>query len=411
MVRIFTTIVLLLVSTLAYHRSAATAETAPPVADLPPLVELPATLPESSLGTTLLPVDDQHKRPLTLIPEVQAALNNFIREKGNPIAAVVIAEVKTGRILALSQGRSPERWGGTTHTALHSGFPAASLFKTVVTAAAFEFADLDSSAPIGLVGGCSHVQPTGSWMRDDKPFGRNAMTLKRAYGHSCNGFFAKIAVNHIGLGAILTMARRFGWDPEMARSLADFKVNVSPLHAPNPETSSAYTVGRFAAGFGNVGLSPLHAAWQGLVVADDGIAKPLKIFDDSPDWTAPKNTDSGRVISVETARRIRQVMDATIMGGTASSAFRNHKYAKFRLDMGGKTGTLKGTNPVGLTTWFSGIYPLDHPEIVVSSVVMLEDLWLFKAPTLAAEAVHAYLEFKRKTQTLTTASVAKKPKS
>jgi cell division protein FtsI/penicillin-binding protein 2 len=354
-----------------------------------------------------LPLDEQRERPLTLVPEIQNHLSRFIRDKGSPIAAVVIADVKTGRILALTQGRSPERWGGQTHTALHAGFPAASLFKTTVTAAAFEFADVNSSAPIGLVGGCSHVHPTGMWMREDKRQGPNAMTLKRAYGHSCNGFFAKLAINRVGLGPILTMARRLGWDA-VPPHLADFKVPPSPLHPPNAETSSAYTVGRFAAGFGSVGLSPVHAIWQSLIVANDGVAYPLSIFVDTP--SPQESGPSLRVMTPETALKIRQVMDATVLGGTASGTFRNPRYARLRRGFGGKTGTLTGTNPEGLTTWFTGIYPLDHPEVVVSSVVILEDLWLIKATTLAAEAVAAYFDYKHSGDPITTAQVGPKRK-
>lgn len=74
----------------------------------------------------------------TLDPELQNHLQAFIAERGAPIASVVVIDVVTGEVLAMAQGRSPEKWGSSSHTALYSRFPAASLFKTVVTTAALE---------------------------------------------------------------------------------------------------------------------------------------------------------------------------------------------------------------------------------------------------------------------------------
>jgi cell division protein FtsI/penicillin-binding protein 2 len=56
-------------------------------------------------------------------------------------------------------------------------------------------------------------------------------------------------------------------------------------------------------------------------------------------------------------------------------------------EVGGKTGTLNGRTPAGLTSLFIGLYPVSAPRIAVSTVVVLEDRYYFKAPQLAAEAI------------------------
>jgi cell division protein FtsI/penicillin-binding protein 2 len=99
-------------------------------------------------------------------------------------------------------------------------------------------------------------------------------------------------------------------------------------------------------------------------------------------------------------------MQASVQGGTASHAFRRGKYRKLREIVGGKTGTLTGQSPKGLTTWFSGMAPLDAPEIVVASVVMLESKWLIKGTHLAAESIWAYYDQKVRQQAMTTAAFA-----
>ncbi|MBQ47036.1 MAG: hypothetical protein CMP10_06080 [Zetaproteobacteria bacterium] len=330
------------------------------------------------------------KLETTLVPELQQHIKRWIKQRSSPIAAVVMAEVKTGKILLLAQGMHPTNWNVKQHTALHPGFPSASLFKTVVTAAAIETAQLDPKEPIGLIGGCGKVHARGGWLRQEVPKSKFPMNLSRAYGHSCNGFFAKIAINQVGLGAILSMAERFGWNGKPTP--ADFLVPPSPMKPPNPYTSSTHTVGKFAAGFGYVGISAMHATWQMLAIANNGQSKPLQLIKNQSQ--VPQ--EGGNIISPETADTLRSTMDATTLGGTASFAFKRGKYRKLRYKVGGKTGTLTGYSPSGLTTWFSGIMPLDNPEVVVAAVVVIEDLWKFKSPQLAAEALMMYDQLKRR---------------
>jgi peptidoglycan glycosyltransferase len=345
----------------------------------------------------------------TIVPKIQHALRQYIRHRGNPIAAVVLADVKSGKILAMTQGMDPKKWGATTHSALHTEFPAASLFKTVTAAAAFEFTDMRSREPIGITGGCANIHPGGHWMKSRISRKVNRMNLSRAYGHSCNGFFAKIAVNNIGLGNILEMSQRFGWAGSPVTY--DFNVKDSPINTPNPTSSSAQTVGRFAAGFGYVGISAVHAAWQALVIASNGKDRALQLFERESfpqgDGTtidqAPNNPlqqpksllESRQIISELSAKKVRDIMRSTILGGTASFAFRHGKPRKLRRQVGGKTGTLTGHFPEGLTTWFVGMAPIEKPQVVVASVVVLEDLWIFKAPSLAAEALVHYFAYEK----------------
>ena len=228
-------------------------------------------------------------------------------------------------------------------------------------------------------------------MRNDlKGRRRFRINLRRAYGSSCNGYFARLAVNEVGLGSILKMSETLGWNDRPIP--ADFLVPASPIRPPDPATSSAHMVGRFAAGFGYVGLSVAHASWQMMAIANSGYAKPLLLFQGSEADRAPEPRPYPRLFSQETAEDLVSIMDATVLGGTATSSFRKRSYRKFRGDIGGKTGTLTGSNPRGVTTWFAGLYPIHDPEIAVVSVVVLKDLWHVKAADLAAEAVKSYID-------------------
>ena len=387
--RWFFVAVSLLLCTLWNIPDAAVAETRRPV--------LPLKLPSPRQdGKVVINVPGTGERETTINGELQTILSAFIAERGSPIATVIVADAKTGDVLAMVEGRSPASWGGTTHTALHPKFPAASLFKTVVSTAAFEVADYDPERQLGLAGGCGNVEPSGLWM-DDHIIGHNYMTLRRAYGHSCNSFFAKMAVNTLGIGIINDFARRFGFGQQPP---ADFEVEAGSLMPPAATMSSTYTIGRYAAGFGLVSTSAVQVATQMLAIANDGKRIPLRLFRDTP-IKEPNPQDL--MMSPDTARRLRQVMEATVRGGTASFAFARGRPRRLREITGGKTGTLMGRAPLGLTTLFSGMMPMEKPEVIVSSIVILEDHWIIKAPSLAAEALSTWVDLKERNGVMTTA--------
>ena len=196
-------------------------------------------------------------------------------------------------------------------------------------------------------------------------------------------------VNDIGLGGVAQAARKFGW---MGNVGTDFFQEASPITLPDPQGASTQAVGRFGAGFGAVGLSAVHSGWIGLVLANDGVAKPVHMFRDTP--AAPTVDETARVVSVETARRMREIMGASLHGGTASNAFRDSRYRDVRDQVGGKTGTLTGHSPKALTTLFLGLMPIDKPEVVVATIVAHDGPWRIKAAQLAAESFRLWYEIR-----------------
>lgn len=333
--------------------------------------------------------------PTSLNPDLQLKMEAFIAERGDPIASVVVIDIKTGAILTMAQGRAPEKWGSSTHTALYNRFPAASLFKTVVSTAALEMTATSPDKEFGLQGGCGgqDITPTGTWMNDR---GRHTMTLRHAFGHSCNGFFAKLAINQLGLGAITHFAKYYGWESALP---VDIAVEPSNMMPPTAVNATTHTVGRFAAGFGLVSISPLHAAWMASIIANKGHAKPMTLLTDSK--IVPSNQGEEALYSPQTAAQLIEIMRSTVDDGTASRIFDKGRYRTISNDVGGKTGTLNGRTPVGITSLFMGIYPINAPRIAVASVVVLGDLYRFKASQLGAEAILAWKEQNDRSSRLT----------
>lgn len=124
------------------------------------------------------------------------------------------------------------------------------------------------------------------------------------------------------------------------------------------------------------------------MIANRGVAKPLSVLNDQTGLSnVPQDSP---IYGPDTADRLMDVMRSTVNSGTATHAFAKGRYRSIARDVAGKTGTLTGRTPAGLTSLFIGFYPVSKPKIAVSSVVVLEDRYNFKAPQLAAEAILAW---------------------
>lgn len=344
---------------------------------------LPATLPVADTDGIIRLTVAGNRLATNIDVALQNHLQRFIRQRGNPIASLVMVEVASGKILALVQGKDPHSWGAKIHSALFAQFPAASLFKTVTAGAYLEL--LQTDRPLGFSGSCGEVEPSSIWLRGDS---RRKFTLKRAYALSCNGYFADIAIKYLGLGALNNFAERFRFGNTVP---ADFFVPSSQITRPQATSSSTHSVGQYAAGLGRVTTSAVHAAWLHLLIANNGRQPRLKLFRNSSLYPTP----SHQVISVATSKKLQTIMQATVNGGTASYAFRSAKYRRLRRQVGGKTGTLYNLANGGISTWFAGQMPIDNPQVVIAAIVVIPNNWIIKGPNLAAEGFWAYLHRKK----------------
>ena len=151
----------------------------------------------------------------------------------------------------------------------------------------------------------------------------------------------------------------------------------------DPSQASSYSIGQQFAGFGNIGLTPAHALWLALLIARGGQSKALTLLRQKRE----KPFQEQRIFSEHTAFDMQKAMSETVRLGTATQVFRKRRYRFLRRVVGGKTGTLMGKNPEGLTSWFIGLMPFHNPKIVVSAVVVNhKKKWVIKGTHLAAEA-------------------------
>ena len=298
----------------------------------------------------------------TMNPYLQKFVREIVANVRSPHVAVVAVEPTSGRILAIG-----EKSSSIANLALHSGFPAASLFKLVTTAAALERGAIVPESIINFRGGTYELDQFN--FSPDARRDTRAMSVAEALGRSCNPVFSRVALKYLNPRVLLSYANSFGFN-----SIVNSQLQLPPSRAAIP--SDDYELGRTAAGFGAVTISPVHAA---IVMA--GIANRGQM--PAPSFIERVIDPSGNTIYRFEPQTIRQLMQPSssrtllqMMTATTTIGTSRREFAKAgRPVLGGelvpaKTGTLKGENPKGLNNWFIASAPLHNPKIAVAVVVV-----------------------------------------
>lgn len=317
---------------------------------------------------------------LSLNPELQ----NFIQEKLERYkvdwAGIAVLDPKTGEVLALAY--HSEKNPSIDDLALRATFPAASVFKIVTSAAALEEGGYHPDSKVAFCGNMYGVKRR-QLLRDS---GSNQMTLRKAFAKSANAVFGKIAAHDLNGPLLDDYASRFGFNTEIP-----FEVPLDQSVADIPK-GDVVDEARTAAGFGKVTLSPLHGALMAAAVLNEGRMMEPYLVEKAVD-AAGKVQFEGRPrvwlnpISADTAQEMRRMMATTVTEGTAHRSFRrlSRDPVLSQLQMGGKTGSLTGTNPPGKTEWFVGYARSNDAQIAVGIVVVNDKYWRVKPAELAKE--------------------------
>jgi cell division protein FtsI/penicillin-binding protein 2 len=344
----------------------------------PPVAVLGEPRLDPARGRWVAPLGDA-EAVLTLDPALQARLERALAAWTVPWGAVVLVEPATGKVLALAEhSRAEPARRGLAIAALS---PAASIFKLVSAAALLE-KGVEPEETVCYHGGKRRLQP--KLLADDPRRDRRCASLASAFGHSTNAIFAKLAGRDLDGAALREAASRFLFNARI------------PFERP-VETSTAeigdepFDVANAAAGFGNVRISPLHAALLAATVANGGIFVPPRLVDLVRGGAEPAAPPAPwRVVDEAVAARIAEMMRSTITEGTARRVFRRVAPPLRGVAVAGKTGSLFEREPFRDHSWFVGFAPADRPEVAIAAVVVNERMWRVRAPSLAREALEIY---------------------
>jgi cell division protein FtsI/penicillin-binding protein 2 len=323
--------------------------------------------------TYLAQTDDGKQARLSVDPHLQGQMQKLLKMYKPVGAALVALDPRTGKVLAMA-----EYGEGAATKPL---YPAASVFK-IITGAALLEKGVSPDDETCYHGGMHGI--VGKLLQDKPRLDRRCLSLSMALAKSANVVFAKMAVKHLDGDALRKEAERFLFN----RPIFDQPMDQSSANIPD----SGLDFAKSAAGFGQVKLSPMHAALIAAAVGNGGIAFEPSLLDDLDGQDVPP-TGSMRLMNVDTAGSLRDMMKLTVSQGTATTSFRErHRNILGEIEVAGKTGSLSThKGPFKDYSWFVGFAPADDPKIAVAVVVVTGLKWRVHAPFIAREALKAYL--------------------
>jgi cell division protein FtsI/penicillin-binding protein 2 len=352
----------------------------------PPLADLDLTRIDDRGGLATAPAHGERKAELTISTKYQRAAVGFLRGGHVPEGAVVMTDVKTGKVLVWA---SVVEDGPARDIAAEATAPSASVFKIVTGTTLIENGVGPSTRQ--CYSGGQH-QLTATDLVDDKKRDKWCATMTQAMGRSLNTVFARLAQKHLDRDKISSVASRYGYGQELP---FDVKIAPSTLTFPADELGFART----AAGFWHSTLSPFEAANIATTLANGGEMVRLYMVDNVKDevgelYHGPTGRQVvRRVLDENIAAQVTTMMENTVESGTSYRSFhdRNGKPYLPDIRVAGKTGTLTKPAPDGpYYTWFVGFAPSRKPEVAISVMVANHLKWRVKATNIACDMLRVY---------------------
>ncbi|MFO0551916.1 MAG: penicillin-binding protein 2 [Polyangiaceae bacterium] len=343
---------------------------------------------------------------LTLDAELQVAIDNAFR--GEIAGAVVVLEVRTGRILGLyskpsfdpdavsgANGRAVLReamkkmYSDPLHPALDKSvsgsYPPGSTFKPFTALAALEKGLLDPRTTLY----CS-----GYLIFGHKPFGcthvHGPTNLHKAIAQSCNVYFWQLVTdNQVGMDIIAEMGQRFGFGQKTGLGINSEASGRMPTRA----WMTYRNRGRYLQGFAlnaAIGQGATTVTVLQLALAYAALANGGTIY--QPQLVRAVETSGGTVVQEFSPRVRRQVtldpenlklVQNALVAGVNEEGGTARRARIEGVDLAGKTGTsqvghklVRGAEAMKVDyfnrdhSWFAGYTPTNAPEIAI--VVLVE---------------------------------------
>jgi cell division protein FtsI/penicillin-binding protein 2 len=352
----------------------------------PPLTDIDLTRIDDRRSPPTAPAHGTRIAALTIEPKYQRAALGFLRAGQVPEGAVVLTDVRTGRVLVWA---SYVNEGPLHDVAAEATAPSASVFK-VVTGTALVEAGLTPNTKQCYSGGEHSIRPID--MIDNKRRDKYCATLAQAMGRSINTVFARLSAKNLDREKLGAVATRLGWGQDTP---FDVKVATSTLSLPEDDLGFART----AAGFWNSTLSPFQGANLATTIANGGEMIRLHIVssvkDESGDlYRGPTERQVlKRAMDGSIANSVTAMMESTVDNGTSYRSFHDRNGRPYLPDIrvAGKTGTLTKPTPEGpFYTWFVGFAPSRKPEVAISVMVANGAKWRVKATHIACDMLRTY---------------------
>lgn len=277
---------------------------------------------------------------------------------------LVAREGENAPLASLAQTTSPK-------------YPMASLAKIMTSAAALA-SGMDPFASVAFRGNAHTL-----YKSQIKNAGGTEVSLAKAFALSINPVFGTLGAKTLGRETILRWADSMGFNRTtgLGNGIPAGRM-IAPADTFNlAEVSSGFVRTTF--------LSPVHAAMIVRKFAHDGVLRP-------PAWDPPTIDSSCQDSDIPEKppyTGLSELFRLTVDSGTARGGFRTAWPVDRRegFEIGGKTGSLDGTDPVGHYEWFAGYARIEgEPDsgIVVAVMTVNAGRQVLNASWTAASLLH-----------------------
>ncbi len=325
---------------------------------------------------------ENYKIEYTLNKKLQKQANDLLQRYKPDYGAIFMINAETGEILAMASQQKGNPNGENLN--LKATFPAASVFKVVTATAAVDGAKVDPKHKIGFNGG-NYTLYKSNVLSDKINRWTKFITLKDAFARSINTAFGRLTMENLNPAMISEYADKFMFNEDLG---ADFKVEQSQATIPKEK---GYELTQVASGYNRQNtMSPVHGAMIASAIINDGkivtpyLVESVKNEKDEVVYTG-KPMFNNPVMSKNSASKIKDMMEQTVLTGTSRKTFRQMvRDKKFKeIEMGGKTGHFSGTNPKGTTDWFVGYATDGDSKIAIATITVNVKKWTVKSSALA----------------------------
>ncbi|OFZ20196.1 MAG: hypothetical protein A2X94_09860 [Bdellovibrionales bacterium GWB1_55_8] len=323
-------------------------------------------------------------------PQLQEDMERLFHAYKPDYGAFVAMDAHTGRILSMV---SYSHHSTQENLALRATFPSASVFKVVTAAAAIESGQFSANTVIAY-NGSNHTLYRSNVLKTQLTRWTRRITLRDAFAKSVNTVFGKIGAFEIEPEDLREYADRFGFNRVIP---ADFPIQMG--RAEIPDIEDRFGLAETASGFTRDNtMSPLQGALIASAIVNDGMMMEPYMVQAvySPEGEKLYTADpqlSSMAVDPRTAAEIRSLMRETVSRGTSRGAFRKFFKGPFAsLSVGGKTGSLTGTDPKGKYDWFVGYADSGKHKIAIAALTVHEKYWRVKSSYLARRAIESYFQ-------------------
>jgi penicillin-binding protein A len=325
---------------------------------------------------------------------IDTALQNFglhlLKQYHPKYGALVALQPNTGRVLAMVSYTNDSVPDLGSDLYIKCVFPAASVFKTITSAAAIERANYTAQSLVQHVGRKSTLY---KYQLEKELRNYVEIPLEEAYAHSINPVFARLGMYTLGKNLLDEYEQRFGFGTQVPFELQCGIPQVAQL-------DSQCTIAELASGFNQkTTISPLFGALVAASISEQGkMPRPSLVDSVTKKGTSIYNAVAQtwrEPIKPSTSKELREMMSCVAKYGTAHKSFKyirqSHRFDT--IEYGGKTGSVD-KDGAGRVDWFIGFArdPSDSEQHISIGVVTVHGQnWTVHSSFIAAEIFRVYL--------------------